>query len=70
MGIVNLLFFLSVLIRNRGIIFLAYTVWIIYLIYSIKTTPSKAVKTIYGILIFVAVAMIAVNLYFMFQYAR
>ena len=68
MGIVNLLFFLLVFIRNRGIIFLAYTAWIIYLVYSIKTTPYKAVKIINGILILVAAAIIAVNLYFMFQY--
>ena len=65
MGIVNLLFFLSLLIRNRGIIFVTYALWITCLVYFIKMTSSKAVKIIDGVLIVLAVAVIAGNLYFM-----
>ena len=67
MGIVNLLFFLSLLIRNRWIIFVTYALWIVCLVYFIKLTSSKVVKIIDGVLIVLAVAVIAGNLYFMLQ---
>ena len=41
MKIVNALFLLSILIRNRGIIFAFYSCWIIYLAYCIRNTKSK-----------------------------
>jgi hypothetical protein len=65
MKVVNLLFLLSALLRNRGIIFISYIVWIAYLVYCIKRTSSKSVKSIYGILIVFAAVMIAFNLYFL-----
>lgn len=67
MKIVNVLFFLSLLFRNRGIILIAYTVWIAYLIYGIRTTSSKAVKTVNFVLFIFAATMIVINLVFLFR---
>lgn len=69
MKIINLLFFLSMLIRNRGIIFIAYTFWIIYLVYCIKDSQSAAAKVVYKIIIAFAAVMILLNVYFMVKYA-
>lgn len=63
MNVVNLLFMLSMLIRNHGIILVVYIVWIVYLVCCIKKTTSKAVKIFNGIFLTFAVSMIAVNLY-------
>ena len=68
MKIINLLFFLSMLIRNRGIIFIAYTFWIIYLVYCIKDSQSAAAKVVYKIIIAFAAVMILLNVYFMVKY--
>ena len=66
MSVVNLL--LSMLIPNRGIIFIACTAWIGYLVYSIRNTSSIVVKAANGVFIALAVLMIAVNLYFLLEY--
>lgn len=68
MAVVNLLFLLSLLIPNRGIIFIACTAWIAYLVHSIRNTSSMVVKAANGIFIALAVFMIAVNLYFLLGY--
>lgn len=47
MSTINLVFFLSLLIRNKGIIFIAYLLWIGYLSYCIKSTSSKVMKTVF-----------------------
>ena len=67
MKIVNVLFFLSLLFRNRGVILIAYTAWIAYLIYGIRTTSSKAVKTVNSVLFIFAATMIVINLVFLFR---
>ena len=64
MKIVNALFLLSILIRNRGIIFVFYSCWIIYLAYCIRNTKSKAMQISGVVLITFAVVMICVNIYF------
>lgn len=64
MKIINVIFFLAMLVRNRGIIFAAYTFWIIYLACCIKNTSSKAVKAIYKAFIVYAAAVILANVYF------
>ena len=64
MKIVNILFLLSVPIRNRGIIMLALLCWIVYLVFCIKNTSSKMTKTVYkGFTIFASI-MILINLFF------
>ena len=63
MKIVNVLFLLSVFIRNRGIILIAYVFWIIYLVYCIKNTSSITSRIIYKIFIVFAVVMVLVNVY-------
>ena len=61
---VNALFLLSILIRNRGIIFAFYSCWIIYLAYCIRNTKSKAMQISWAVLIAFAAVMICVNIYF------
>ena len=68
MTVINLLFLLSLFIRNRGIIFIAYIAWIVFLICFIKKTSSKAVRAANEIFLIFAVAMIVINLYFMISY--
>ena len=45
--IVNVVFFLSFLLRNRGIVFVAYVVWGIYLWFCAQYASSKASRIIY-----------------------
>jgi hypothetical protein len=67
MKVINLLFLLSMLIRKRGIILIAYLVWIAYLVYCIKNISSQFVRIVYGIFIVFAAVMIALNVYFMIK---
>ena len=62
MKIVNTLFLLSALIRNRGIIFIACIVWIVYLLYCIRHTKSKAARWIYIILTAYAAVLLLLNI--------
>lgn len=64
MKIVNALFFISLLFSGHGLIFIAYIVWIIYLLFCFKHSKDKSGKIIYGIFIGLASAMILQNLYF------
>jgi hypothetical protein len=61
MIIVNALFLLSLLVRNSGIIFIAYLAWITFLAFGIKNSSSKAVKIINSAFIIFAATMIIVN---------
>ena len=67
MRAVNLLFLLSMLIPGVGIIYLAYLLWIAYLVYFIRRKPSRVIKIWNSILIILASGMILVNLYFMLR---
>lgn len=67
MRAVNLLFLLSMLIPGVGIIYLAYLLWIAYLVYFIRRMPSRVIKIWNSILIILASGMILVNLYFMLR---
>lgn len=68
MGIVNILLFLSAVIRNSGISFIACLVWIAYLALGIKNTQSKAVKIINSVFIVFATAMIIANVCLFLNY--
>lgn len=68
MTVINLLFLLSLFIRNRGIIFIAYIAWIVFLICFIKKTSSRAVRAVNGIFLIFAAAMIVINLYSIISY--
>ena len=63
MTIVNILFFLSLFFRNSGVIFVAYIVWILYLINCIKKANSQTAKITYSVFIVFASVMIVLNLY-------
>ena len=65
MKFVNLLFFLSILVRNGVFTICAFSVWIALLAHSIRMTKSRTVRIIYGILCLYAAVTILVNLYFM-----
>ena len=65
MKAVNALFLLAALLRNSGIIFAAYIMWIVYLSAGIKRTSSKAVKVINSIFILLAALMVLVNACFL-----
>jgi len=65
MKAVNALFLLAALLRNSGIIFAAYIMWIVYLSVGIKRTSSKAVKVINSIFILFAALMVLVNACFL-----
>ena len=67
MGIVNVLFVLSMLIRSSSITSAACVAWIIYLKCFRRKTSSKVVRAVNGIFIMFAALMIAVNLYFMIK---
>lgn len=67
MKLVNLLFILSLFIRNSGIIFVAYFVWIAYLAFGIKMTKVKSVKIINSIFILFAASMIIVNMFLLLK---
>lgn len=68
MEIVNVLFFLSVFIRNSGIGFIACLVWIGYLAFGIKNTQSNAVKIINTVFIVFAAIIVIVNVCFWLKY--
>ncbi|MDY3282229.1 hypothetical protein [Dysosmobacter sp.] len=65
MKTVNALFLLSLLFRNSGLILIAYTVWIAYLLYGIRTTSSGAVKAVYTAFSLFAAVMIVINAVFL-----
>lgn len=67
MKIVNVMFFLSLLIRNVGFIFIAYILWIIYLIFCIRNASSQSGKLIYKAFLGFAVIMVLLNIYFMLK---
>ena len=67
MQVVNLFFLLAMLIPGLGIIYLAYLLWIAYLVYFIRRTASKTIKIWNSLLIVLASCMIAANLYFMLR---
>ena len=62
--VINLLFLLSLLVRNSGFIMIAYLCWIIYLAFCIKFAEAKSAKVIYSIFIAFAAIMLLINLYF------
>ena len=67
MRIVNGLFILSLVFARSGLIFIAHLIWIIYLVFCMKNSDSKASRIIYGALIGFASVLIAVNLYFLIK---
>ncbi len=67
MTAVNALFLLSLLLRDSGVIFIAYLVWIAYLALGIKNTSSKGIRIINSVLIAFAMLMVLVNLYLLLR---
>ena len=67
MKVVNVLFFLSAVFSRNWLAFLSCVVWIIWLVFCIRRTKSKVVRTIYVVFIGIAMIAIVLNLYFILQ---
>lgn len=63
MKAVNVLFFLVMFFYRSGLLFVAYIVWICYLVFCIRNTESRGSKVVYSVFVGLAVAMIGMNLY-------
>ncbi len=63
MKAVNTLFFFAMLFYRSGLLFMAYIVWICYLVFCIKNTESKESKVVYSVFVGLVVVMIGVDLY-------
>ncbi|MFR3751197.1 MAG: hypothetical protein ACLTW9_00515 [Enterocloster sp.] len=50
MKVVNVLFILLYLVRNPLFTICAYTVWFVYLVYSVRHTKSKGMKIFYSVI--------------------
>ena len=56
MKVVNVLFILLYLVRNPLFTICAYTVWFVYLVYSVRHTKKRGMKIFYSVL--AALAMV------------
>ena len=63
MKAVNTLFFLAMFFYMSGLLFVAYIVWICYLVFCIRNTESRGSKVVYSVFVGLAVVMIGVSLY-------
>lgn len=66
MKVVNVLFILLYLVRNPLFTICAYTVWFVYLVYSVRNTKSKGMKIFYSVLSVFAMISVLLNAYFTF----
>lgn len=64
MKVVNVLFILLYLVRNPLFTICAYTVWFVYLVYSVRHTKSKGMKIFYSVLSMLAMVTVLLNVYF------
>ena len=67
MTAVNALFLLSLLLRDSGVIFIAYLVWIAYLALCMRHTQAKGGRIVYSALMGLAAIMVCLNLYFLLR---
>lgn len=58
MKIVNALFFITAFIGGSVLTILTYTIWMVFLAYSVKHTESKVMRAFYLLLAFCAVAVV------------
>ena len=63
MKAVNTFFFSAMLFYRSVLLFVAYIVWICYLVFCIRNTESRGSKVVYSVFVGIAVVMIGVNLY-------
>ena len=66
MGLINMLFCLSLFFRVGWLTVLTYLVWAMYLFFCRKHAESKASKIINTVFLVIAAVLACVNLYFMF----
>ncbi len=68
MKMINFLFWLSVFIPNRHITLWAYTLWLLFLAYSIKHATSPIIRIAYGLLSLYAVIVLTAMIYIMIDH--
>ena len=61
MRVVDVVFFLALFTRIPGVIVVAYALWIVLLVRSIRRTQSPVMKGLYGVLIVFAAVMLVLN---------
>lgn len=64
MEAVNVLLFLAVFSGSRLIVIAGYSLWALWLFWSLRRSPSRAVRLVKGILLACAVTVLALNLGF------
>jgi hypothetical protein len=67
MAVINVLFFLALIGRNTGFIFIAYLAWAAYLVFCLRRAPSKALRIVYGVLLAFDACMLAANFFFLWK---
>lgn len=63
METVNVLLFLAVFIDSLLIRVTAYSLWAVWLLWSLRRSPSRAVRLVKGLLLVYAAAVLALNLW-------
>ena len=61
MRVVDVVFFLALFTRIPGVIVVAYALWILLLVRSVRCTQSQVMKGLYGVLIVFAAVMLVLN---------
>ena len=60
---VNAMFILATMVRGSGMMFMADIFWVLWLIFCIRESKTKAERVIYGYFIVVGVVLFGMNLY-------
>ena len=60
---VNSMFILATMVMGSGMMFLADIFWVVWLIFCIRESKTKAERVIYGCFVAVGVVLFGMNLY-------
>ena len=60
---VNAMFILTTMVRGSGMMFLADIFWVVWLLFCIRESKTKAERVIYGCFVVVGVVLFGMNLY-------
>ena len=60
---VNAMFILATMVRGSGMMFMADIFWVLWLIFCIRESKTKAERVIYGCFVVVSVVLFGMNLY-------
>ena len=60
---VNAMFILATMVRGSGMMFLADIFWVVWLLFCIRESKTKAERVIYGCFVVVGFVLFGMNLY-------